>query len=234
MADYQYLKGVPGQKNWYSYWTALIDFLQGATNEVETARQGQANLNVKITAMDSATTAVTSEVTTARQGQVNLNAKITAMDSATTAVTNEVETARQGQANLNAAFNQYVLKSGWTANFNAMNYRLTGLADAINPLDAVNLQQVTSLIQGGGSPSNIPITALGIGTATALQLYRVNADGLAIEGVTPSSLAPSLAPNIEITLTNKGTAQNGHLIGVSNGVVIGRNITYDLMFYGAM
>jgi hypothetical protein len=143
MADYQYLKGVPGQKNWYSYWTALIDFLQGTTNEVETARQGQASLTLN--------------------------------------------------------FDRYVLKSGWTANFNAMNYRLTGLADAVNPQDAVNLQTVQSLISGGGSPSNIPITALGIGTATALQIYRVNTGGTAIEGVTPSEFAPSIASDIALS-----------------------------------
>ena len=143
MADYQYLKGVPGQKNWYSYWTALIDFLQGTTNEVETARQGQASLTLN--------------------------------------------------------FDRYVLKSGWTANFNAMNYRLTGLADAVNPQDAVNLQTVQALISGGGSPSNIAITALGIGTATALQLYRVNDAGTAIEGVTTTAIASDIALSNEMT-----------------------------------
>jgi hypothetical protein len=143
MADYQYLKGVPGQKNWYSYWTALIDFLQGTTNEVETARQGQASLTLN--------------------------------------------------------FDRYVLKSGWTANFNAMNYRLTGLADAVNPEDSVYSPPVQSLRSGRGSTSNFPITALGIGTATALQLYRVNDAGTAIEGVTTTAIASDIALSNEMT-----------------------------------
>jgi hypothetical protein len=43
---------------------------------------------------------------------------------------------------------------------------------------------VQSLISGGGLPSNIAITALNKGSATALQFYRVNASETAIEGVT--------------------------------------------------
>ncbi len=189
MVDLSALKGVPGQKNWYSLWTQNIDYLQSVTTEVTTARQGQANLNTKITAMDNATTAVTNEVTTARQGQANLNTKITAMDNATTAVTNEVTTARQGQANLNASIDLRVPKSGFTAHFSANHYRINTLADAVSPLDAVNLQQVTSLIQGGGSPSNIQITSLNVGTGNARELFRVNDQGMAIEGAVLSELA---------------------------------------------
>ncbi len=143
MSDLSFLKGIPGLKNWYSLWTSLIDWLQLFVTEVETARQGQPNLN--------------------------------------------------------AALNQYVLKSGWTVNFNAMNYRLTGLADPVNPQDAVNLQTAQALISGGGVPSNIPITALGIGTATALQLYRVNAGGTAIEGIAPTAIASDIANSNEMT-----------------------------------
>jgi hypothetical protein len=57
----------------------------------------------------------------------------------------------------------------------------------------MTLEQVTSLIQGGGLPSDIAITNLGI-----------------------------------------GTAENGQLIGVHNGEIKGRNLSYDLMFYGGM
>lgn len=170
MANLQYLKDVAGTE-WLEDFDALIDVTEAAITEVEIARQGQANLN----------------------------AKITAMDNATTAVTNEVTTARQGQANLNAALNQYVLKSGWTANFNAMNYRLTGLADPVNPQDAVNLQTLQALVSSGGLPSNIQITSLNKGTATALQLYRVNAGGTAIEGIAPTAIASDIANSNEMT-----------------------------------
>jgi hypothetical protein len=205
MADYSIYKpgvGKLGTHGWYLQFESHIDATELVANEVETARQGQTNLNAKITAMDSATTAVTSEVTT----------------------------ARQGQANLSASIDLRVPKSGLTANFSAQNYRFTTLANPVNPQDAVNLQTVQSLISGGGTPSNIAVTSLNKGTATTLQLYRVNAGGTAIEGVTPSTLAPNFA----ITDTNQGNAKNGHVIGVQNGAVVGRNLTYDLMFFGRM
>lgn len=164
MADYQYLKGVPGQKNWYSYWTALVDFLQGTTNEVETARQGQASLTLN--------------------------------------------------------FDRYVLKTGWMADFNAMNYRLTGLADAVNPQDAVNLQTVQSLIIGGGSPSNIPITALNKGTATALQLYRVDASETTIEGVT-----------LGFSDLSAGVGVEGDYLKIEGNQIISTNNLVDRFFW---
>lgn len=138
----------------------------------------------------------------------------------TQGVINEVETARQGQATLNASLNQYVLKSGWTANFNAMNYRLTGLADALNPQDAVNLQTVQALISGGGSPSNIPITALGKGTATALQLFRVNAGGTAIEGITLGFSDLSVGVGVE-----------GDYLKVESNQIISTNNLVDQFFW---
>ena len=206
MSDLSYLKGVAGLKNYYSLWTGLIDWVQSFGTEVETARQGQPNLN----------------------------AKITAMDSAASAVTTEVNNAREGQSTLLANFGRYVLKTGPISDLPMNNNKITNLKNATAPKDAVPLEQVQSLISGGGSPSNIAVTSLNIGTATSLQLYRVNAAGNAIEGVNPSALSPIIAPSLEVTQTNKGTAQNGHVIGVRNGVVIGRNLTYDLMLYRSL
>ncbi len=219
MANLQYLKDVAGTE-WLEDFDALIDVTEAAITEVETARQGQANLNTKITAMDNATTAVTNEVTTARQGQASLNAKITAMDLATTTVTNEVVAGRQGQATLNEALDLKVPKSGFTAHFSAQNYRINTLADAVNPQDAVNLQQVQSLISGGGSPSNIAVTSLNLGTATSLQVYRVDAEGSAIEGVT-----------LGFSDLDVGMGVEGEYLKIENNQVISTNDLTDKIFY---
>ncbi len=135
-------------------------------------------------------------------------------------VANEVETARQGQTNLSAALDLRVLKSGLTAHLSAQNYRITTLALAVNPQDAVNLEQVTALIQGGGSPENISITSLNKGTATAFQLYRVNADGTAIEGVT-----------LGFSDLNVGMGVEGEYLKIENNQVISTNDLTDKMFY---
>lgn len=57
--------------------------------------------------------------------------------------------------------------TGFTANISANNFKLTSLANATNPQDATNLQTVQALVTGGGTPSNIPITSLGLGTLLA-------------------------------------------------------------------
>jgi hypothetical protein len=79
---------------------------------------------------------------------------------------------------------------------------------------------VQSLISGGGSPSNIPITALGKGTATALQLYRVNVGGTAIEGVI-----------LGFTDLNVGSGVEGDYLKIENNQVISTNNLVDILFY---
>lgn len=75
-----------------------------------------------------------------------------------------------------------VAKSGLTADLPAGGYKITGLADATNATDAVNRQTAIAIAAGGGAVSEIPITELGIGSATAFQLIRINAAGTAVEG----------------------------------------------------
>ncbi len=56
------------------------------------------------------------------------------------------------------------------------------VSDPAAALQVVNLQSAQAIFSGGGTPGNIPITSLGVGTATADQYLRVNAGGTAIEG----------------------------------------------------
>lgn len=97
----------------------------------------------------------------------------------------EVETARDGEANLNARLVGMVEYVGLTANLPCANYRLTGLSDPIDSQDAATKSYVVAVASGGGSPGDISITSLGVGTATALQLIRINAAGTAPEGIAP-------------------------------------------------
>jgi len=77
-----------------------------------------------------------------------------------------------------------VLKTGLVAELSAGGFKITGLGDATNATDAVNRQTAVAIAAGGGSPAEIPITELGIGSATALQLIRINAAGNMVEGYT--------------------------------------------------
>jgi hypothetical protein len=65
------------------------------------------------------------------------------------------------------------------------NHKITELADATAQQDAVNLRTAQAIFSGGGTPSNIPITGLGVGTATAEQYLRINDAGTAVEGTDP-------------------------------------------------
>ena len=87
--------------------------------EVESARNGQANLKVRIDGIDTRVTnnnnSITSltnqfntlsqEVVSARNGQANLKTRIDSIDDRVTDVTNEVNTARDGEVSLSARLN---------------------------------------------------------------------------------------------------------------------------------
>lgn len=82
----------------------------------------------------------------------------------------------------------------------------TNAGDAVDPQDLTTLAQVNSLIVGGGSPGTIPITSLDVGTATTLQLIRINAAGTDVEGYTfnidwlgPLTGTAELVPGDEFT-----------------------------------
>lgn len=137
----------------------------------------------------------------------------------TQGVINEVETARNGQANLKASLDLKVSYSGFITHLSANNYRVTMLGNAVNPQDAVNLQTVQALISGGGSPSNIAITALNKGTGIAGQFYRVKLDGTGIEGVT-----------LQVTDLNTGSAKEGDYVKIEGGTVITTNDLVDRLF----
>jgi phosphoribosylcarboxyaminoimidazole (NCAIR) mutase len=68
--------------------------------------------------------------------------------------------------------NTAVLVTGLLANLSAANHKITNLANAVVAGDAMNLSSVQSLISGGGTPSNIPITDLGVGSANDGQFIK--------------------------------------------------------------
>lgn len=70
--------------------------------------------------------------------------------------------------------------TSWVSNVNANGFTLTGLPNAVNPTDAVNLETAQAIYSGGGTPSNIPVTSLGIGTLGASGVAVSNAAGTAM------------------------------------------------------
>lgn len=78
----------------------------------------------------------------------------------------------------------------WLQDVSANNHKLTNLADptSLASKDAANaawvIAQINAFLIAGGVPSNVPITGLGKGSATALQIIRINAGGTAVEGHT--------------------------------------------------
>lgn len=102
----------------------------------------------------------------------------------------ETETARGGQVNLNARLDTFP-GTGQAAAGNIAwgGYRLTGLGDPSGAQDAATRAYVDATLIGGGSPSNIPITSLNVGTATANQIITINGGGTAPVGVAKTSLS---------------------------------------------
>jgi hypothetical protein len=80
------------------------------------------------------------------------------------AVATEVEQARGGSASLSARLALLVASSGLVANLSAGGWRITGLGDPVNPQDAATRAWVAAQLLGGGSPADIPITSLNVGT----------------------------------------------------------------------
>lgn len=74
-----------------------------------------------------------------------------------------------------------VLLAGLTANLNAGGFKVTGAGNASASGDLVNLATAEALLLGGGTPGNIPITSLGVGTVADGEL--VGRSGSAIVGV---------------------------------------------------
>ncbi|MDP1696506.1 MAG: hypothetical protein Q8L45_01755 [Xanthomonadaceae bacterium] len=79
-------------------------------------------------------------------------------------VATEVEQAHGGSASLSARLALLVASSGLTANLSAGGWRITGLGDPVDPQDAATRAWVAAQLVGGGSPADIPITSLNVGT----------------------------------------------------------------------
>lgn len=87
------------------------------------------------------------------------------------------------------------------------------IGDAVNNAQAVGYGQmvtyVNSVVSGGGSPSSIAITALGVGTATANQVVRINGAGTAVVGdmldITDLGIGAAAAFD-EVRVNSAGTA----------------------------
>lgn len=110
-------------------------------------------------------------------------------------------------------------KTPWfTENWSALIDRVEDIADVIDTAtgsyttlndrlnDFTTVADVEAIVGGGGTPSNIPITSLGVGTATANQKIKVNPAGTAIIGVEDIS---------DITSSTVGTATADQLIRVN-------------------
>ena len=111
-------------------------------------------------------------------------------------------------------------KTPWfTANWSALVDRTEDIADVIDTAtagyttlndrldDFTTVADVNAIVGGGGTPSNIPITSLGVGTAIANQKIKVNPFGTGIIGVNDVN---------DITELSVGTATADQLIGVNS------------------
>lgn len=121
-------------------------------------------------------------------GDFEYISKLQHIDTSLNKLIGEIIDAQAGDPNLLARLtvilNSAVLKSGLIQNLSAENFKITNLQDGTNPQDAVNFRTAQSIFLGGGTPSSIPVTELGTGSATSLQLLRINLAGNAIEGYT--------------------------------------------------
>ena len=107
----------------------------------------------------------------------------------------ELENARSGETTLDARVDNVLAAcaqlSGLTANLNVNGKRLTSAADPIAGTDLCNLQTVQSIASGGGTPSNIAVTSLGVGSAVDGQLLSVS--GGAVVGNSAALAAAKVA-----------------------------------------
>ena len=131
---------------------------------------------------------------------VKINSGATALD---------VSVATLTSAGAIAGLTGLTLASG-TADLSAGT---TKVKSAVNPTDAVNLTDANAILAGGATPGNIPITSLGKGTATALQLLRINAGATGVEGVSESAVA--------VTDLGVGTLTDGQFLKRSGTILVG-------------
>lgn len=123
-------------------------------------------------------------------GDTDYIAHLNTLVSRAEAVATEVETARGGEAALDDRLAPLVDGAvGLTENLPANAHRIVNLADPVGDQDAATKAWTNALLVGGGSPGDIPVTALGPGAATASQLLRIDSGGTAPEGVSPANLA---------------------------------------------
>lgn len=134
---------------------------------------------------------------------------------------NEITNARSGETTLLARLN---LKANntMTANMNGGGlYRLVSMLDAASSQDYVTLAQANSILLGGGSPGDIPITSLGKGTATANQIISINGAGNAVVGAAQSAFA--------VTSWAVGTLLDGQFLQRSGSTLAGSYGTPDYL-----
>lgn len=98
-----------------------------------------------------------------------------------------------------------------TQNLNGGSFKGVSFADGTASQDLVTLSQANAILLGGGSPSAIAITSLGVGTATDGQIYKRS--GSAVAGASVSSFS--------ITSWGVGTLADGDVIYRSGANLVG-------------
>lgn len=83
-----------------------------------------------------------------------------------------------------------VLLSGLSANLSAAGFKITGAGEATASGDLVNLAVAQALLSGGGTPANIPITSLGVGSMV---------DGQVVMRIGAAIVGGSMEANDEMT-----------------------------------
>ena len=118
-------------------------------------------------------------------GQDYVAKQITFISRAETVAT-EVENARNGESSLQAVINTKISYSGLTSDLSAGGYRIHSLGNAVAPGDAVNLSTAQALLSSGGTPSNIAITALNVGSLAPGQV-PINFNGTIVGYTIPTA-----------------------------------------------
>ncbi len=99
------------------------------------------------------------------------------------------------------------LAGGLGANVSgADTYKLTDMIDGSDTQDYATIANVNAIAAGGGSPGDIPITSLDVGTATANQSIRINSAGTAPEGFTPNPKGRNFLINGCMRVNQQGNA----------------------------
>lgn len=170
----------PAQTNGeLAYWQKMNLLRNGSIGvgtEVKEARNGAATLKQRIDAVAAAAGGAGSEVVNARSA--------TEVDGAP--ADNLTLRIEQIYAAIVASIAERVAKAGLDADLSAGGFRITGAADAADASDYTTLQQVNALIGGGGSPGDIPVTSLNVGTLDDGELLIRSGSGL--QGISAAAL----------------------------------------------